>query len=268
MPSSIKTKKRTLNSIKYKDIYYTSDGNTVHGIYFGKANISNAGLIIYARGGNNHPIHKHDMNLNKGDFYKSWLYHLVKNHNFIVLGCDFRGSKGSTGIDDIADKDTNDIINLYKYAIDTYGSKVNKNKVYLFGESMGVAKSLIVASQCNYFTRGLILLSGVYNLESMRQFRPYLYKHWQEDYNLTHIDIKRRDSRINISKIIKNVSKILIFHGNEDNKASIADMMDFTNALLKRKFTNFDCHILHKGNHALTGFDYQIYNDVLTFINS
>jgi len=259
-------KSRKINKIIYKDIYYNSDNNIIHGIYYGRepTNTKKSGLIIYARGGNNHPIHKNSMNLNKNDFYKTWLYHLVKNHNYIVLGCDFRGSYGSTGEDDIAGNDINDIINLYHFAMDNYGSNINKNTVYLYGESMGVYKSLIVASQKDYFS-GLILLSGVYNLESMRTFRPYLYKHWQKDYKLTSDDIKQRDSKIIISKIIKNIPKIIIFHGNEDTKASITEMLNFTNLLLKNKFTNFDCHILHNGNHALIGHDYDIYYNITRY---
>jgi len=263
----MKTKKSNprINKIEYIDIHYFSDKDIVHGVYFGKKNINNTGIIIYARGGNNHPIHKHDMNLKKNNFYKSWLYHLVHNNNFIVLGCDFRGSKTSTGKDDIAGDDVNDIINLYKYALTTYGSKINKNKIFLYGESMGVFKSLVVASQVNYFT-GLILWSGVYNLTNMQTFRPNLYQHWQEDYKLTHKDIIDRDNKINIKKIKKNIDKIIIFHGNQDIKASINDMLKFTNDLMKHKFTNFDCHILHNGDHSLSGFDHQIYTNTISYL--
>lgn len=272
MATQIKTKKNTKKSsitskqtLNYTDIYYKSDNETVHGIYFGKKSFSNAGVIIYARGGNNHPIHEHSMNFNKNDFYKTWIYYLVKNHNFIVLGCDYRGSKGSTGQDDIAGNDVNDIINLYKYAIDTYGSKINKNKIFLAGESMGVFKSLVVASQVNYFA-GLILCSGVYNLSNMRKFRPYLYQHWQEDYKLSNKDLLERDNKINISKIKKNVKKIVILHGNDDIKASIGDMQTFITSLIANKFTNFDCHILHNGNHSLSGFEYQIYTNIISYL--
>lgn len=251
---------------------FSVSGISVHGVYFGRQQIKpNSGLIIYARGGNNHPIHDHSMDLNRDDFYKTWLYYLVKHHNFIVLGCDFRGSKGSTEgvMDDIAGEDINDIINLYHYAVKEYGTKLNKAHVYLYGESMGVFKSLVAATMVTYF-KGLILCSGVYDLVKMKQFRPYLYGHWQKDYNLTHQDIKDRNDKLNtkrnISKITKNTDKIIIFHGNEDIKASLADMTTFTNRLIDCKFYNFDCHILHKGNHALSGFAYQIYQNICAFL--
>lgn len=249
---SYKTKNHLLSSFIYK----SSDGLNIKGYKYGKY-VKNQNVVVYLRGGNNHPMHKGELALRLNDFTETWLKQAVYNNNCMVYATDYRGSKDSDGNDDIGDKDINDIIGLLNW-IKT--NRKDVKNVIISAESMGVYKWLQYVSRTKKHIlqrkiKLVILQSGVYNLLSMKKERPLLYGHWRKDYKLSDKEIKKRDNKLNLNSI--NKYNYLLAHGVPDKKAPISEMYKLATDL-----KNYELHAFKNGDHSLSKYQDNIYNNI------
>lgn len=261
-----KTKKN--KKIKTLFFYQSSDRLNIKAYKYGIEK-PNQTIIVYMRGGNNHPIHNGQMELTMEDFNDSWLNLAVKKFKCVVYASDYRGSKKSDGNDDIAGKDIKDIIGMLKWIQINYK---NYKGIVLFAESMGVYKLLQILSRYTKYMesipkiKAIVLQAGVYNLQHMKKFRPLLYNHWISDYKLSAAELSKRDNMINlnnISKIItKHKIKLMVCHGTEDSKADIMSMFDFVKSLN----CTYDVCVFKDGTHALDKYQTQIYNKIVDIL--
>lgn len=236
-----------------KFFYNTIDGLKIKAYQYGKKR-KHQTVILYLRGGNNHPVHKGDMELTTTDFIGTWLDEAVKNDKCIVYATDYRGSDESDGKDDISYDDVKDIQGLFDWVRKNHSKY---KKLIMYAESMGVYKALSFCSRYTKYIRlidTIVLKAGVYNLVSMKKFRPYLYGHWIEDYNLSMKDIKKRDEFIRPSKLKK--IPLFIFHGTKDIRAPIDEMYLFISQLEN----NYSLQVFNQGNHGLSKFQNEMYN--------
>lgn len=242
-----------------KFFYKTKDGLHIKAYQYGRQ-LPTQTVIIYLRGGNNHPVHKGSMELILEDFTKSWLQNATKKDNCIVYATDYRGSLESDGVDDVALHDLGDIMGLLDWVKKNHDQP---SKILLYAESMGVYKALSFFSKFPRYRKeidAIIFKAGVYNLQAMKSFRPLLFDHWKNDYSLTISDIKKRDNTINP----KNFKKIpiLLFHGTGDKKASINEMYNF----LMQLGMNYSLEVFRNGDHGLSNFQKAMYQKIKSFL--
>lgn len=235
-----------------KFFYTTKDNLQIKAYRYGKQKPKQI-IILYFRGGNNHPNHKGSMELTKEDFTNSWLNKAVNIHGCIVYATDYRGSKESDGRDDISYLDILDLQGLFDWVLK---NNSDYKKIIIYGESMGVYKCLSFISRYSIYLRhvdAIIFKAGVYKLTSMEKFRPLLYHHWRTDYKFSVKQIKKRDELINPIKLKK--VPLFMFHGSEDTKAPIDEMYKFVTHIGH----NYSLRVFNGGDHGLFNFQNEIY---------
>lgn len=236
-------------------IHYASDGLRVHAFVLRPVGPKRP-VIVYARGGNNHPSNKHEMNLVPEDMLSShWRLFPLAKRGFTVIATNFRGSRESEGVDEAGGTDVNDLLNLGP-TIEEYG---DASDVSLFGWSMGGQKLLQLLLRADraswvHAARACVVGAPSTNLMTFKRFRPDLWRHWKDDFGLSNAALLERSVVRHVDKLAPVLRRVplLLLHGEKDAAVAVSDTLDFAQALTKAGVTNFGLVVYPDDDHGMS----------------
>lgn len=258
-----------MNVIKF---FYYVDSLKIQGFYCFKPGNTPKRVIIFNKGGNNHKDNLWATEWEEQDFQDNVIKLLVDQLDFFVVFSNFRGSRESEGKDDIAGEDINDIVAIRDHLEDQQDEirdlthcDINLKSIFMYGESMGVYKTLQVAVRVDWLS-GIILQAGVYRLSTMKYFRHELFEHWKRDYKVSEDMMKERDKMIydNLKKL--SDIPILILHGTNDERVPLKDLFYFILRLNYINKNTYRLNMIEKGKHDLNPYKKQIIKYISEFV--
>lgn len=237
-------------------IMYKSDDLKIHGYIFGKklskGKISEKKIskvkrpvVIYLRGGNNHPVEKNQNDIKVRWFYSSEFEFLeLLDAGYLVFATNYRGSKLSCGVDEFGGKDINDVINLYP--IIRKWSLADENCINLLGDSRGGMMALLTATRVKWVKR-IAIAGAALDLANMPFFDHYFRKY----FGMTNKIMRQRS----VKGYVKNLPKIpiLILHGGLDKRVPMVNILDAVQ-ILQRHEIPYKLVLVHDGNHVLGNY--------------
>ena len=243
-------------SKKYKNleiisIMYKSDNLKIHGYILKHKNCTKKlPVIMYCRGGNNHPIENNSYNTKPGEYYSRVpnLCELVNNNKIIIFASNYRGSVCSEGVDEFGGKDVNDVINLYPI-IKKYKYS-NEKQIGIYAISRGCMTALITHKLVNWI-KCLVLIGGNYDLLRCKTFRPDMYKFLTKIFKFSKKDLQDR-SAINWVNKLPKTSPILLLHGTSDWQVSVESSLELGIKLYKHKIP-YKLIVYPGQDHGLSG---------------
>jgi dipeptidyl aminopeptidase/acylaminoacyl peptidase len=245
-----------LDIIKIK---YKSDNLFINGYIFKKNKCKKKlPVVIYCRGGNNHPIKytgiytpSRIINNHTG------LFDLIYKEEIILFFSNYRDN----GFDEFGGKDINDIINLYP--IITKYKYSNCNNIALFAWSRGCMMAFLVHKKVNWI-KCIIVGAPNVNLIKDKTRRPKMYNILINDFNLTDKDLIKR-SAINWIYTFPKTVPILILHGTADWRVNVHNSFDLALKLQKYKIP-YQLMIYPGGDHVLSEYKSDVHLQVTTFL--
>lgn len=232
------------SSIDCKKIIYLSDNLEVVGFLVKPKNIDGKlPVIIYNRGGNRELGVTSDSSAGKY-FVK------IASEGYVVLASQYRGNDGGEGREEFGGSDLNDVLNLIEIAKDL--PYVNKEKIFMFGESRGGMMTYIACRKSDDIKAAAVIgapsdLIQVYN-EREQQMKDVLSTliggtpekkeeeyikrsayYWADEVNVPMLILHgSRDWRAQVSQAEKMGEKLkrygkdykLIIYPNEDHNIS------------------------------------------------
>lgn len=257
-PPKIKEESQKYPDIEFISINYKSDNFKVHGYILKNKNTKNkTPVVIYCRGGNNHP----DISageLKPGDFfYNEALIKLLNDGKIIVLATNYRGSKFSEGVDEFCGKDINDVINLYPI-IQGYNI-MDETKIALYGWSRGCTTALLVHKKVDW-VKCLILGAGQYDYLADEQFRPRMYNMLKRDFKFELSDFQKR-SAINWTDELPK-KPILLLHGTSDGRVSVESSLKLAIELFKHQIP-YKLVVYPGGSHGLIEYKSEFNREIV-----
>lgn len=262
-PKHIQELAKEHKNLEVINIIYNSDNLKIQGFIYRKKNIKkNTPVVIYCRGGNNHPSIKTPELVPVRIFYIASLLELVEKGEIIVFASNYRGSSKSEGIDEMGGKDINDIINLYPI-VKKYKFSDEKN-ISLYAWSRGCTTALLVAKKVKWI-KCLILGAGSYDYKIGKKARPKFYKIIKQSFKFNDNDLKDRSAIYWSNKIPK--IPILLLHGTADWRVSVENSIKLSLELYKNKIP-YKLVIYPGGDHALSEYITEVKNEIILFINN
>ena len=248
-------------------ILYKSDGLTIHGYIFKrKCNYSKKAVVIYCRGGNNHPKSRGGHLFDASFFYNRSLLPLVNEGKIVVFASNYRGSQNkqqiSEGVDEFCGRDINDTLNLYP--IIKQCKFADSNKIGLAGWSRGCTTALLVHRESEW-SKCLVLGAGLYNLLATKKFRPVLYKIFKEKkyFNLSDKEMKERSALSWVNKL--RPVPTLLLHGSADWRSPAEGSLEMAVQFLKYKIP-YKLVIYPGGDHVLSEFRKERSEEVISHL--
>jgi dipeptidyl aminopeptidase/acylaminoacyl peptidase len=262
-PEHVQKLSKKHKNVEIINIFYKSDKLKIQGYIYRKKNIKkNTPVVIFCRGGNNHPSIKTPELLPGTIFSKNSLLELIEKGKIIVFASNYRGSSKSEGTDEFGGKDINDIINLYPI-IKKYKFSNEKN-ISLYAWSRGCTNALLVSKKVKWI-KCLILGAGSYDYKIGKKARPKFHKKIKKYFKLNDFDLKERSAIYWSNKIPK--IPILLLHGTADWRVSVENSIELSLELYKNKIP-YKLVIYPGGNHILSEYTMEVDNEINMFINN
>jgi len=260
-----KTKASYYSDIYITDMIYKSDGSRIHGFIVEKANSQKKKpVVIYCRGGNNHPSTKYIFDLNRkklcGRLTDLGLMQLVKDDKIIIFASNIRGSRYSEGVDEFCGGDIKDTINLFKI-IKQYGPADEKN-VSVLGWSRGCTTAMLMHKEVDWINC-LVLGAGQYDYLHDEYFRPKMFEILKKKFKFEPVDFHGR-SAINWVDKLPKTTPILILHGTLDWRVSVESSRKLDQELSKHDIPHEYVEYPHD-NHSLSKNEFLVKAKITQF---
>ena len=208
-------------------VNYNSDGLNIKGYLAQPKEEGKFPLIIFCRGGNR----------SFGELIDDDAIFLngMASNGYVVLASNYRGSTGSEGQDEFGGKDVNDVINLYR--ISGQLDKVDTNSIFFLGASRG---SIMVYQSLKKLRndkniKAAVVIAGASDLNTLIYDRPEMeervFKQLIPNYSQNKEQALSYRSVINwVDSLPKHVP-ILLLHGDQDQKVSVAQSINLSKKL-------------------------------------
>jgi dipeptidyl aminopeptidase/acylaminoacyl peptidase len=166
----------------------------------------------------------------------------------VVVASEYRGGVGSEGEDEWGGKDVEDVVRLKKITDQLPFRK--SGKVIAAGESRGGMMSYLLASQ-EPWVKGIISLSGTTDLAMSAEDDPEMKEEYIKRFGGGLEEMKKRSATEFYPSIPKDLP-ILILHGSEDDRVSIAQARKL-HELLRASDHDVEYHEFPGGSHGFYG---------------
>lgn len=244
-------------------IMYLSDGLKIEGYIVRNKNIKKKlPVVIFCRGGNNHPEKKCG-ELTIKPLILSEFVQLIDSGQIVLFATNYRGGGRSEGVDEFGGRDVRDVTNLYPI-IQEY-DYTDPNRVALYGWSRGCIMVFVALRKVDWVKCAIVGAPPV-NLIKNKEFRPKMDKMLREDFGLNDKDLKNRSVIYWTSRLPKDVP-ILILHGSADWRVSVLDTLTFAKKLQVKKIP-YQLVILPGGDHSLTEYRQRVHDEAVNWLTS
>lgn len=262
-PNAIKKFNKEFGHIEFIKIYYNSDGLKIEGYIVRNKKVKNKlPVIIFCRGGNNHPEKKLGQ-LNVGTLIKPEFVKLIDEGKIILFASNYRGSDNSEGVDEFGGRDVYDVINLYPI-IEKYKYS-DKNNIALYGWSRGCIMTFIVLRKVNW-VKCVIVGAPPTNLLNQKIERPKMYDMLKNNFNLTKKDLMKR-SVIFWTNMLPKTVPILILHGSADCRVDVNHSFLLSKKLQEYKIP-YQLIIFPGGDHGLSEYQKKVSDEIIDWIEN
>jgi len=204
-----------LENVDMYEITYLSDGLKIESYAAIPKNVEGKiPVIIYNRGGNRD---FGALQLFKGRMKVpvAYLFSVLANEGFIVIGCNYRGSGKSEGNEEFGGKDVNDVLNLIEVVKEM--PEADPSKIGMYGWSRGGMMTYIALTKTKEIKAAVVGGAPAdLTIIDRPDMETMVYAQLMPDYeNNKEAELKKRSAVYFADKFPKDVP-ILMLHGNAD----------------------------------------------------
>ncbi|MDH7445254.1 alpha/beta hydrolase family protein [Aquimarina sp. 2201CG14-23] len=253
-----------LENVTMYEITYLSDGLKIQSFAAIPKKEGKYPVIIYNRGGNR------DFGAIQlfGGHQKLPIAHIfskLANEGYIVIGCNYRGSGNSEGMEEFGGKDVNDILNLNKVVHEL--PKADTKRIGMYGWSRGGMMTYIALTKMNNIKAAVV---GGARSDLRTIDRPQMEKRVYAElipdyYQNKDEELKKRSAILWADKFSPNVP-ILLLHGNSDWRVKSTNSLRLALEFEKHRIP-YRLKIFEGANHGISQFRKERDQDVLDWFN-
>lgn len=167
---------------------------------------------------------------------------------YIVFASQYSGGPGSEGEDEWGGADLDDVIMLHDIA--KSHPHVDSKRIGMIGVSRGGMMTYLALKQLREI-KAAVVSAGVTNLLRAREFRPEMWKMYEELFGKNVEEECKKRSIVYSANELPDTVPILIMHGTADWRVSPLDALEISEKLLEFKKPNK--LVMYEGaDHSLT----------------
>ncbi len=247
-----------LRSVDMYEITYLSDGLKIQSFAAIPRKEGKHPVIIYNRGGNR-DFGALNIKTAIGRFSK------LADEGYIVIGCNYRGSGKSEGMEEFGGKDVNDVLNLTKVIKEL--PEADTSLVGMYGWSRGGMMTYLALTKTNTI-KAAVVGGGKSDLRTID--RPEMEKRVYAElipdyYNNKETELKKRSAILWVDKFSPKVPMLLL-HGNSDWRVKSTNSLKLALEFEKHRIP-YGLKIYEGADHGITQFREERDQDVLDWFN-
>ncbi|WP_378182205.1 alpha/beta hydrolase family protein [Aquimarina sp. SS2-1] len=247
-----------LKNVTVYEITYLSDGLKIQSFAAVPKKEGKHPVIIYNRGGNR-DFGALNIKTAIGRFSK------LASEGYIVIGCNYRGSGKSEGMEEFGGKDVNDILNLNKVINEL--PEADTTRVGMYGWSRGGMMTYIALTKMNNI-KAAVVGAGKSDLRTIDrpEMEKKVYAQLIPDYYQNkEAELKKRSAILWADNFSTEVP-ILILHGNADWRVKSTNSLQLALEFEKHRIP-YRLKIYEGADHGITQFRDERDQDVLDWFN-
>lgn len=263
--STFKNKLHFLENIDMHEITYLSDGLKIQAFAAIPKKGGKYPVIIYNRGGNRDfgalQLFRGEMKLPA-----AYIFSELANEGYIVIGCNYRGSGKSEGMEEFGGSDINDILNLTKVVEEL--PKADTNRIGMYGWSRGGMMTYIALTKTDVIKAAVV---GGARSDLRTIDRPNMEKGVYEELIPNYrqnkeTELEKRSAVVWADKFSKNVP-ILLLHGNSDWRVKSTNSLQLALELEKYRIP-YRLKVYEGADHGISQFREERDQDVVHWFNT
>lgn len=184
---------------------------------------------------------------------------------YVVIGCNYRGSGGSEGMEEFGGKDVHDVMNLVKVLKEI--PEVDTTKIGMFGWSRGGMMTYLALTKTNQIK--VAVVGGApsdLTVIDRPEMEQYVYAELMPNYwENKEEELKKRSAIFWADQFSKEVP-ILILHGNADWRVKPENSLKLAMALEKHRVP-YRLKIYEGGDHGIREHREDVNKEIITWFN-
>ncbi|WP_299214791.1 prolyl oligopeptidase family serine peptidase [uncultured Aquimarina sp.] len=253
-----------LENVDMYEITYLSDGLKIQSFTAIPKKEEKYPVIIYNRGGNRDFGAIQLFGGNK-KLPIAYMFSKLANEGYIVIGCNYRGSGKSEGMEEFGGNDVNDVLNLNK-VIDEL-PEADTTRIGMYGWSRGGMMTYLALSKTNTIKAAVV---GGAESDLTTIDRPELEKRVYAElipdyYQNKEAELKKRSAVLWADKFSPKVP-ILLLHGNSDWRVKSTNSLKLALEFEKHRIP-YRLKIYEGADHGISQYRKERDQDVLDWFN-
>ncbi|MBW1294385.1 alpha/beta hydrolase family protein [Aquimarina litoralis] len=263
--SKFKDRLHFLENVDMYEISYMSDGLKIQAFAAIPKKEGKHPVIIYNRGGNRDfgalQLFRGEMKLPA-----AYVFSKLASEGYVVIGCNYRGSGKSEGMEEFGGSDVNDILNLTKVIEEL--PKVDTTRIGMYGWSRGGMMTYIALTKTDVIKAAVV---GGAKSDLRTIDRPEMEKGVYEELIPNYLqnkkeELEKRSAIVWADKFSKNVP-ILLLHGNSDWRVKSTNSLQLALEFEKYRIP-YRLKVYEGADHGITQFRDERDQDVLNWFDT
>lgn len=253
-----------LSNMNMYEITYLSDGLKIKAFMATPKRPGKYPAIIYNRGGNRD---FGALSLFGGEWKGSAVHRFSKfvEAGYVVIGCNYRGSGGSEGMEEFGGKDLHDVLNLIEVLEES--PEVDTTQIGMFGWSRGGMMTYLALTKTDQIK--VAAVGGApsdLTVIDRPEMEQYVYAELMPNYwENKEQELKKRSAVFWADQLPKDVP-LLILHGNADWRVKPENALKLALEFEKHRIP-YRLKIYEGGDHGIREHRDEVNKEVLSWFN-